>query len=96
MAEEKQLQHLEQLRSPEPAQSTCSAAHAQDQHAPKRTVRHVIRGRPALIRDGAPTGAFSDAASQPITTQDDDDDRGSDDVTTMSVSDLRKMFSKMK
>ena len=80
------MQHLERLQNPEPAQSTCSAAHQQDQHAPKRTVRHVVKGRPTLFRDGVP------ATVCPSDFKDKETDESSE--LGKSVSELRRMFSK--
>ena len=87
VAEEKQMRHLERLKSPEPAKSTCSAAHKQDQHAPKQTVRHVVKGRPKLIRDGIPA-TVCPSDFKPDVPNDSDSDVGK------SVSELKRMFSK--
>lgn len=83
------MQHLEKLTEPEPAQSTCSAAHKQDQHAPKHTVRHVVKGRPKLIRDGGlATLCPSDFKDRESSNKEDTSDVG------RSVSELTKLFSK--
>ena len=81
------MKHLERLKNPEPAKSTCSAAHKQDQHAPKQTVRHVVKGRPKLIRDGIPA-TVCPSDFKPDAPNDDDSDVGK------SVSELKRMFSK--
>ncbi len=72
----------------EPAQSTCNLAHLQDQHAAKGTVRHFIKGRPALIFDGA------NNATSKTNVNDEEKENNDKPDHIKSVSELRQMFSK--
>ena len=86
VAQKKQLALLQKMEAYEPAQSTCNLAHLQDQHAAKSTVRHFVKGRPALIFNG------DDNAKRSANDEEKENKDTPDHIK--SVSELRQMFSK--